>query len=65
MGKSGVAHFAGESDKDTVRLVRELLRFLPQNNREKPPVIECTDDPKRMEESLKSVIPRVRGRLMT
>jgi len=57
MGKSGVAHFAGESDDDTVRLTKELLRFLPQNNREKPPVIECTDDPKRMEESLKRVIP--------
>src|SRR4030042_477565 len=57
MEKSGVAHFAGESDKDTVRLVRELLRFLPQNNREKPPVITCTDDPKRMEKSLKTVIP--------
>jgi len=57
MGKSGVAHFAGESDEDTVRLIRELLRFFPQNNREKPPVIKCTDDPKRMDESLKTVIP--------
>src|SRR5512139_4227058 len=42
MEKSGVAHFAGENDEDTIRLIKELLSFLPQNNREKPPVIECT-----------------------
>ncbi len=46
MEKSGVAHFAGEDDEDTIRLIKELLRFLPQNNREKPPMIECKDDPK-------------------
>jgi propionyl-CoA carboxylase beta chain len=57
MQKSGVAHFAGENDEDTLRIVRELLRFLPQNNREKPPVTECTDDPNRMDESLKTVVP--------
>ena len=57
MEKSGVAHFAGENDEDTIRLIKELLRFFPQNNREKPPVIECTDDPNRMDESLKTVVP--------
>jgi propionyl-CoA carboxylase beta chain len=57
MEKSGVAHFAGENDEDTIRLIRELLSFFPQNNREKPPIITCTDDPNRMDESLKMVIP--------
>jgi propionyl-CoA carboxylase beta chain len=57
MEKSGVAHFAGENDEDTIRIIKELLAFLPQNNREKPPVIPCTDDPRRMDESLKTVIP--------
>ena len=57
MTKSGVAHFAGESDEDTIRLIRELLRFFPQNCREKPPVIECRDDPNRMDESLKAAVP--------
>ncbi len=57
MGKSGVAHFAGENDEDTIHIIKELLSFLPQNNREKPPVIECTDPPDRMDESLKTVIP--------
>jgi propionyl-CoA carboxylase beta chain len=57
MEKSGVAHFAGENDEDTIRLVKELLGFLPQNNREKPPIIPCDDDPRRMEESLKTLVP--------
>jgi propionyl-CoA carboxylase beta chain len=57
MEKSGVAHFAGENDEDTIRLIKELLSFLPQNNREKPPVIHCTDDPDRVDESLKGAIP--------
>ena len=57
MEKSGVAHFGGENDEDAIRITKELLRFLPQNNREKPPVIACTDDPNRMDESLNSVVP--------
>ncbi len=57
MEKSGVSHFEGTNDGDTIRIIRELLGFFPQNNREKPPVIPCTDDPNRMEESLKSIVP--------
>lgn len=57
MEKSGVAHFAGENDQDTIRLIKELLSFFPQNNREKPPEIPCTDDPNRMDESLKTAVP--------
>jgi propionyl-CoA carboxylase beta chain len=57
MGKSGVAHFAGENDEDTIHIIKELLAFLPQNNREKSPVINCTDSPNRMDESLKTIIP--------
>jgi propionyl-CoA carboxylase beta chain len=45
--KSGVAHFAGEDDEDTIHMVKELLSYLPQNNREKPPSVDCTDDPQR------------------
>ena len=57
MARSGVAHFAGENDAETLQQIRELLMFFPQNNREKPPVIECTDDPNRREDSLKTIIP--------
>src|SRR4030067_50004 len=54
---SGVAHFAPEDDADAMRLIRELLAYCPQNNREKPPRIEPKDDPNRMEEGLKTIVP--------
>jgi propionyl-CoA carboxylase beta chain len=57
MTKSGIAHFSGRDDKDTIRLIRELLAFLPQNNREKPPSTACADDPGRMEGVLKTIVP--------
>ncbi len=37
VGKSGVAHFAAESEEECLALIRELLTFLPQNNAEDPP----------------------------
>lgn len=55
--KSGVAHFAAEDDRDTLRLIRELLGFMPQNNVEDPPRREPTDDPNRMDESLTGIVP--------
>jgi propionyl-CoA carboxylase beta chain len=55
--KSGVAHFAGEDDENTIHMVKELLNYLPQNNREKPPSIDGTDDPQRTDNSLKAIVP--------
>jgi propionyl-CoA carboxylase beta chain len=55
--KSGVAQFAEESDQAALDRVKEILSYLPQNYREKPPVVECTDDPERTEKSLNTVVP--------
>ncbi len=55
--KSGVAHFAEDSDQAALDTVSELLGFLPQNFREKPPSVDCTDDPHRTDKSLNSVVP--------
>ena len=35
---SGVAHFMGSDDRDTLMQVRELLTYLPSNSKEMPPV---------------------------
>ena len=40
---SGVAHFAADSDEHALRIVRELLSFIPSNNLEDPPRVEATD----------------------
>jgi len=55
--KSGVAHFAEESDQDALDRVKEILQFLPQNFRETTPAVTCTDDPDRADKSLNKVVP--------
>ncbi|MFL5394435.1 MAG: acyl-CoA carboxylase subunit beta [Myxococcales bacterium] len=55
--KSGVAQFAAENEAAALRILRELLSYLPSNNLEDPPVVATEDPPDRREESLKSVVP--------
>jgi len=54
---SGVCHFHYPSEKDTLEKVKELLSFLPDSNRAKPPVTHCDDPPDRVAPELDSVIP--------
>jgi propionyl-CoA carboxylase beta chain len=54
---SGVAHFMGADERQTLTMVRRLLSFLPQNNVEDPPRVEPTDDPGRMDEELDTIVP--------
>src|SRR5437588_12207367 len=42
--RSGVAHFAANSEEDVFADVRLLLSYLPSNNLEDPPRVEPTDD---------------------
>ena len=54
---SGVAHFLTRDDADCLALIRELLSFMPQNNREDPPAIESTDPPDRRDKALDTLVP--------
>jgi len=55
--KSGVAHFAEDTDQAALDRVKEILSYLPQNYRETAPVMACTDDPNRIEAFLNTVVP--------
>jgi acetyl-CoA carboxylase carboxyltransferase component len=55
--KSGVAHFAAESEEDAIFLVQNLLSYLPSNNMEDPPVAPVQDDPLREPLELDSIVP--------
>jgi len=55
--KSGNCHFIAENEQEVLQMVRRLLSFLPQNNREKPPTVETGDDPNRRDETLLHVVP--------
>ena len=54
---SGVAHFAEADDDACLDKIRELLRFLPQNNMEEPPRSVSADDSLRRDESLRDIVP--------
>jgi propionyl-CoA carboxylase beta chain len=55
--KSGVAHFAAETEEECLAAIRELLTFLPQNNLDDPPIRQSLDPPDRADESLQTVVP--------
>jgi acetyl-CoA carboxylase carboxyltransferase component len=55
--KSGVAHFACDSDEEAIATVRDLLSYLPQNNRESPPQVAPDDDPGRTDPELDTIMP--------
>ena len=54
---SGVAHFATENEEECLRVIRELLSFLPANNMEDPPRIPCDDPVTRADEKLNTIVP--------
>src|SRR6202163_3027006 len=54
---SGVGHFVARDDAECVQMIRELLSFLPQNNREDPPRRVCDDPINRADLSLDTVVP--------
>ena len=54
---SGVAHFATENEEDCLRVIRELISFLPSNNLDDPPRIACNDPSERADEALNTVVP--------
>ncbi len=55
--KSGVCHFACDSDAEAIELIKKLLSYLPLNNMEDPPLIEPNDDPNRIDPALDTIVP--------
>ena len=56
---SGVAHFAVPDDRECLRLIRELLGYLPGNNVDDPPRRETSDPLDREDEALDALVPDV------
>lgn len=55
--KSGVTHFTAATEEEGLSTIRRLLSFLPQNNLEESPLVNCTDPIDRLEDSLNEIIP--------
>ena len=54
---SGVAHFACDTEDDCIAQIKNLLSYLPQNNRNMVPAKATEDDVNRIDESLNDIIP--------
>ena len=55
--RSGVAHFEGASEAETLALTRELLSFIPGNNLDDPPFVPSDDDRNRRDPALPTIVP--------
>ena len=55
--QSGVAHLEAKDEFECFGIIKKLLSYLPQNNREKAPVIESSDDPFRSNDRLIEIVP--------
>ncbi len=55
--RSGVAHFEGSTEEETLAMVRELLSFVPSNNLDDPPFVATDDPPDRRDPRLATLVP--------
>lgn len=55
--KSGVTHFTAATEEEGMMLIRKLLSYIPQNNREVTPVQPCDDPVNRKSDLLNEIIP--------
>jgi acetyl-CoA carboxylase carboxyltransferase component len=55
--KSGVAQFSVDSEENGIRVIRQLLGFIPQNNLEEAPLYQNDDPIDRLEDGLNEIIP--------
>ncbi len=54
---SGVAHFAFDSEIQCLQAIRELFRFIPQNNLDGPPRAASQDPRDRRDDALLDIVP--------
>ena len=55
--KTGTAHFTAETEQECIAIIKKLLGYLPSNNAEQPPVVDCRDNPERVDDTLEGLVP--------
>jgi acetyl-CoA carboxylase carboxyltransferase component len=54
---TGLADIIAENDEHALELAKQLLDYLPSNNRENPPLVVPTDNPHRRNEHIMDILP--------
>ena len=55
--KSGVTHFTAKTEEEAIEMIKTLISYIPQNNMEEAPRIECTDPIDRKADILNEILP--------
>jgi len=55
--KSGITHFTHDDEQSLFAGIRELIKYLPQNNTEEPLAEDCSDPADRVDPELNYIIP--------
>ncbi len=55
--KSGVTHLTASTEDQAMMMIKQLLSYIPQNNLELTPRVECTDPIDRYDDYLNEIIP--------
>lgn len=55
--KSGVTHFTAKTEEEGIEMIKTLVSYIPSNNMEESPRIECDDPVDRLDDSLNEIIP--------
>ncbi len=55
--RSGVAQFVYPNDILCLRAVRQLINYLPSNNKQKAPILDLNDPPERTDPTLDYLVP--------
>ncbi|NLI89095.1 MAG: methylmalonyl-CoA carboxyltransferase [Epulopiscium sp.] len=55
--KSGLAHFAYDTEEECIDMVGSLVSYLPSNNLDDAPSYGCEDDLNRVDEGLNAIVP--------
>ena len=54
---TGLCDLVAKNDGENIALAKELLRFLPSNNRESAPLVNMNDDPHRKNKDILNILP--------
>lgn len=61
---TGLCGLVARNDEEGISLAKELLRFLPSNNKETPPIIKMDDKPNRKNKEFWTYCPTIPGVLL-
>ena len=55
--KSGVTHFTAKTEEEGIEMIKTLVSYIPSNNMDESPRVECDDPVDRLDDSLNEIIP--------